>query len=215
MWAAMTAKRGTPIKSGPESPLLARLRDRDRSAMTEVINAHHGFLVSLATPVVGRALAEDVAQETWVKAFAALGRFEGRASLRTWLGQIAINAARSRRRSLQHEVSLEEWGADDGSPISDRFDHRGRWSEPPTAWHHHTPEALLTEAELRECIEKHVQRLPPDQATVLRLREFECMELKDIAAVTELSEGNVRVLLHRARQKLHSMISHFEEAGTC
>jgi RNA polymerase sigma-70 factor (ECF subfamily) len=99
--------------------------------------------------------------------------------------------------------------------MADRFDDQGRWSEPPTGWHHHTPEALLTETELRACIEKHVQRLPPDQQSVLRLREFEGMELKDIAAATELSEGNVRVLLHRARQRLHSMISHFEKVGTC
>jgi len=211
----MSAELGTPAAADPESLLIARLRARDRAAMTGVVRAHHGFLVSLVMPVVGKELAEDVAQEAWIKAFAALDGFAGRASLRTWLAQIALNTARSRRRTVSREISLGEWGLDAGSPISDRFDDQGRWSEPPTAWHHHTPEALLTEAELRECIEKHVQRLPPDQETVLRLREFECMELKDIAAVTELSEGNVRVLLHRARQKLHSMISHFEEVGTC
>lgn len=210
----MGAKLATPGVMGPESLLITRLRCRDRSAMTEVVRAYHGFLVSLVTPVVGE-LGEDVVQEAWVKAFAALDRFEGRASLRTWLAQIALNTARSRRRTLAREVSFEEWGVDAGSPISDRFDDQGRWSDPPATWHHHTPEALLTEAELRACIEKHVQRLPPDQQAVLRLREFECMDLKDIAAVTELSEGNVRVLLHRARQRLHSMIDHFEQVGTC
>jgi RNA polymerase sigma-70 factor (ECF subfamily) len=183
--------------------------------MAELVRAHHGFLVSLVMPVIGREFCEDVAQEAWVKAFTALERFEGRASFRTWLAQIALNTARSRRRKLSREISLDAWGVDNGSPIADRFDDQGRWSEPPMGWHHHTPEALLTEAELRACIEKHVQRLPPDQQSVLRLREFEGMELKDIAAATELSEGNVRVLLHRARQRLHSMISHFEKVGTC
>jgi RNA polymerase sigma-70 factor, ECF subfamily len=211
----MTAVPQVPGISDSESLLLARVRNRDQSAMAELVRAHHGFLVSLVIPVIGRELCEDVAQEAWVKAFAALERFEGRASLRTWLAQIALNTARSRRRRLSREISLEAWGVDNGSPIADRFDDQGHWCEPPTGWHHQTPEALLTETELRACIEKHVQRLPPDQQSVLRLREFEGMELKDIAAVTELSEGNVRVLLHRARQRLHSMISHFEKVGTC
>ncbi len=211
----MTAVPQVPGISDSESLLLARVRNRDRSAMAELVRAHHGFLVSLVMPVIGRELCEDVAQEAWVKAFTALERFEGRASFRTWLAQIALNTARSRRRKLSREISLDAWGVDNGSPMADRFDDQGRWSEPPTGWHHHTPEALLTETELRACIEKHVQRLPPDQQSVLRLREFEGMELKDIAAATELSEGNVRVLLHRARQRLHSMISHFEKVGTC
>ena len=50
---------------------------------------------------------------------------------------------------------------------------------------------------------------------MLRLREFEALELAEIAAITELSEGNVRVLLHRARQRLHAMIDHFQKVGTC
>jgi RNA polymerase sigma-70 factor (ECF subfamily) len=57
--------------------------------------------------------------------------------------------------------------------------------------------------------------LPADQQIVLRLREFEAIEFEDIATITGLSQGNVRVLLHRARQKLHAMIDHFERVGAC
>ena len=56
---------------------------------------------------------------------------------------------------------------------------------------------------------------PADQRTVLWLRDIECTPFPDIAVITELSKGNVRVLLHRARQKLHLMIEHFEKEGTC
>jgi len=201
--------------TGDDTGLIDRLRCRDRSAMEEVVRAHHGFLIGMVMPLVGAESAEDVVQETWIKVFTGLGRFEGRASLRTWLAQIALNTARSRRRSRSHEVALGEWGPDPGSPIAHRFSQDGRWSDPPLAWHHSTPDQLLTEEELRNCIDKHLQRLPPDQQTVLRLREFEGMELGDIAHVTDLTEGNVRVLLHRARQKLHTMIDQFEKAGTC
>jgi RNA polymerase sigma-70 factor (ECF subfamily) len=198
-----------------EAALLDRLIRRDQSTVEQVVRAHHGFLIAIVIPIVGPDIAEDVVQEAWIKAFAAFSRFEGRSSLRTWLAQIALNAARTRRRSAAREVSLEEWGRDDGSPISHRFAPDGRWSDPPGSWHHSTPEELLTESELRDCIEKHLQRLPSDQQTVVRLRELEAMEFEEIGTITGLTEGNVRVILHRARQKLHAMIEHFEKVGTC
>jgi RNA polymerase sigma-70 factor, ECF subfamily len=219
-WWVARSILGVPLnrKTGmtlEDAELIDRLVRRERPAVERVVRAHHGFLVGMVMPLVGVELAEDVVQEAWIKAFAALGRFEGRASLRTWLAQIALNTARSRRRAQGREVSLEEWGQDQGSPVGDRFAEDGHWRDPPGSWHHTTPDELLTEDELRECIEKHLQRLPADQQTVLRLREFESMEFDEIGAITELSEGNVRVLLHRARQKLHAMINHFEKVGTC
>ena len=84
--------------------MLAGLRSRDRAALGEIVEAHHGFLVRMVTPLVSREFAEDVVQEAWIKAFAAAGRFEGRAALRTWLGQIALNTARSWRRTRRREA---------------------------------------------------------------------------------------------------------------
>jgi RNA polymerase sigma-70 factor, ECF subfamily len=183
--------------------------------MEQVVRTHHRFLVAMVAPLVGPDVAEDVVQECWIKAFAAIGQFQGRARLRTWLAQIALNQARSRLRSAARAVSLEDWGQDPGSPIAHRFDGRGHWQAPPERWHDNTPDALLTEAELRECMEKHLRLLPADQQTVLRLRELESLEFQEIGAITRLTEGNVRVLLHRARQRLHAMIEHFEKVGTC
>ena len=197
-----------------EASLVTRLRSRDRAALTHIVEAHHGFLISMVTPLVTRDFAEEVVQETWIKALAAADHFEGRSSLRTWLAQIALNTARSWRRARRHGPQ-QRWGDDPGSPVTDRFAETGEWSGPPALWHHSTPQALLTEGELRECLEKHLERLPADQRTVLWLRDIECTPLPDIAVITELSEGNVRVLLHRARQKLHLMIEHFEKEGTC
>ena len=188
---------------------------RDRAALADMVKAHHRFLVSLVTPVVTRRYAEDVVQEAWIKAFGAIQGFEGRAALRTWLAQIALNTARSWHRARRLEPPLEGWGADPGSPLADRFARDGHWIRPPHAWHRETPEALLTEGELRDCVQKHLERLPPDQQTVLRLRELEGLAIGEIAAITGLTAGNVRVLLHRARQKLHIMLEGFEREGTC
>lgn len=198
-----------------EQDLVKRLRRGDSNALEEVIKLHHAFLVAMTTPLVGPSLADDVAQETWLKAFAAIGQFEGRAKLRTWLARIAINEARAMRRKHWREVSVDGWGTDSGSPISSRFNEQGAWNAPPTQWHHDTPEELLTEAELHECIRKHLHKLPGDQQSVVMMRELGGLDYGEIAQALGLAEGNIRVLLHRGRQRMHAMLNHFEEVGTC
>lgn len=198
-----------------EQELLRRLRGGDNGALEAVIKLHHAFLVAMATPLVGPSLADDVAQETWLRAFAAIGTFEGRSKLRTWLARIAINEAHAMRRKRGPEVSLDSWGADGGSPISFRFNEQGAWEVPPSQWHHDTPEELLTEAELHECIRKHLHKLPGDQRSVVMMRELGGLDYAEIARALGLAEGNIRVLLHRGRQRMHAMLDHFEEVGTC
>jgi len=198
-----------------EQELLRRLRRGDHGALEAVIKLHHAFLVAMAVPLVGPESADDVAQETWLKAFAAFGKFEGRSKLRTWLARIAINEAHAMRRKRGREVSLDGWGVDSGSPISSRFNEQGAWDVPPSQWHHESPEELLTEAELYECIRKHLHKLPSDQQSVVMMRELGGLDYPEIAQALGLAEGNIRVLLHRGRQRMHAMLNHFEEVGTC
>lgn len=198
-----------------EQELVTRLRKGDNSALEAVIKLHHAFLVAMATPLVGPDSADDVAQETWLRAFAAIGKFEGRSKLRTWLARIAINEAHALRRKRSREISLDGWGIDSGSPIGSRFNEQGAWDAPPSQWHHETPEELLTEAELHECIRKHLHKLPGDQQSVVMMRELGGLDYGEIAQALGLAEGNIRVLLHRGRQRMHAMLNHFEEVGTC
>lgn len=198
-----------------EQELVKRLRNGDSSALETVIKLHHAFLVAMAIPLVGPDSADDVAQETWLRAFAAIGKFEGRSKLRTWLARIAINEAHAMRRKRGREVSLDNWGVDSGSPISSRFNEQGAWDTPPSQWHHETPEELLTEAELHECIRKHLHKLPSDQQSVVMMRELGGLDYNEIAQALGLAEGNIRVLLHRGRQRMHAMLNNFEEMGTC
>lgn len=198
-----------------EADLLTDLKNGQPGAAEKVVALHHGFLLLMVRPLVGEDLANDVVQNTWVRALAAINTFEGRSRLRTWLTSIALNEAKAMLRKHRREISLEAWGEDSGSPIADRFKDNGRWQTLPHTWHHNTPEALLTEAELQECISKHLHRLPEAQRGVVMLRELGGLGFAEIAAELGISEGNIRVLLHRARQTMHAMLNHFEEEGTC
>lgn len=198
-----------------EQALLKRLRLGDKDALESVIKCHHAFLLAMAIPLVGHKWADDVVQETWLKAFTAIKQFEGRSTLRTWLARIAINEAHAVLRKSGRERSLDSWGTDQSSPISNRFNPQGSWNAPPSQWHHDTPEALLTEAELHECIHKHLHKLPDDQKSVVMMRELGGLGYAEIASALNLAEGNIRVLLHRGRQRMHAMLNHFEEVGTC
>lgn len=198
-----------------EQALIQGIQRGETEACEAAIRTHHRFLIAMATPLVGPDLAADVAQETWLRAFAAITAFEGRSRLRTWLARIALNEAHALCRRHRRELSWDGWGEDSGSPLAGRFDAAGEWARPPVPWHHDTPEALLTEAELHECIRKHLHRLPGDQQSVVTMRELAGLEFAEIAQALGLTEGNVRVLLHRARQRLHAMLERFEEEGTC
>lgn len=81
--------------------------------------------------------------------------------------------------------------------------------------HQDTPEALLTENELRECLEHTLLSLSELQSSVLLLRERRGPELEEICNLLEISLSNVRVLLHRARLKVFATVEHFEETGEC
>ncbi len=198
-----------------ERALVRAMQRGEPAAFESAIRAHHRFLIAMATPLTGAELAKDVAQETWIKAFAAIGRFEGRAKLRTWLTRIALNEAQALLRKYKRERPLAGWSGDPGSPVAARFNSEGAWSSPPSQWHHDSPEALLTEAELERCIDKHLHQLPGDQQSVLLMRELGGLPFDEIAQALSLSEGNVRVLLHRGRQRIYAMLEHFEEEGTC
>ncbi|MEE1864966.1 RNA polymerase sigma factor [Pseudomonas auratipiscis] len=198
-----------------EKEWVKRLREGNLEALEHLIKSHHAFLVGIVIPLVGRESANDVAQETWLRAVNAVGSFEGRSKFRTWLARIAINEAHSMRRKLGREISLEWLESEHHSPISSQFDEHGAWTNPPDKHVQESPEELLTEIELYECIWKYIQELPSAQRSVVIMRDIAGLEYKEIAHALALSEGNVRLLLHRGRQRIQVMLSDFQEEGKC
>lgn len=194
---------------------IAQLIQRDPIACRQLIQEHHGRLVSIARTIVGEA-AEDVVQEAWLQAFKALASFEGRSTLKTWLTRITINAAYGRCRYEKSRVvlSLEEMLAEN-TPLLERFDDSGHWQNPLAEWQADTPEELLARQQLAVLLQKAVNQLPEAQRLVWLLRDQSSLEFTEIAENLQLSEANVRVLLHRARLKLLAVINQFEEGLPC
>lgn len=198
-----------------DADLLARLRNGEEQAFRELVDTYQGAMRAVAYAIVGASGADEVVQDAWLAVVRHLDGFQERSSLKTWLLTITANTAKSRLRQVRREVSLDDLPAPHGSIDDSRFAADGHWGAAPLAWHSDSPEALLAEDELRECLEKTLLSLSEMQRSVLLLRERQGLELEEICNLLELSLSNVRVLLHRGRLKLFATLEHFEETGQC
>lgn len=194
---------------------IARLQSGDNSAFKSLIGTYHSKLLIVARAIAGDVFAEDVTQEAWASIYKAIGKFEGRSSLSTWMIQIVSNEAKSRLRREKRHSSYGDV-SDIGQGVDpDAFDSNGHWSNPPAHWDINTPELMLQEDQLRQCIEHTLTVLPENQKAVFLLRDVEQSDLSEIADTLAISQANVRVLLHRARLRLMTTINHYQETGEC
>ena len=198
-----------------DNALLERLKNGDNAAFKDLIARYNQRLLIVARAIIGDVFAEDVVQEAWTSIFRAIGRFEGRSTLSTWMIQIVSNEAKSRLRKEKRHMNVADTEHIPAALAENRFAADGHWQIPPAHWELGTPERLLEEEQMRCCIEHALKQLPENQKAVFMLRDLEQMPLGDIADQLLLSESNVRVLLHRARLKLLDVVDHFQETGEC
>ncbi|TPG87560.1 RNA polymerase sigma factor [Pseudomonas mandelii] len=199
-----------------DAKLVKRLLTGESQAYGELVATYQSAMRAVAYAIVGARSCDDVVQDAWLSVVRNLAGFQGRSSLKTWLLTITANSAKSRYKQNRREVLLDDLPSPHGTIGDDRFSpDDGHWLLAPFAWHQDTPEALLTENELRLCLEHTLQCLPDLQSGVLLLRERQGLELEDICILLDVSLSNVRVLLHRARLKVFATLEHFEETGEC
>lgn len=178
---------------------LARLRAGDKAACAECIERHSPGVYRLALRLTRNpAEAEDVVQETFLNAFKAIGSFEGRSELGTWLYRIAYNAAMGRlRRKRLDTVAVEQVTApDDSLPVPRQlFD----WCCLPE------PDFHTTEA--RAQMEAAIAELPEKLKVVFVMRELEGLSTQETADALGTSLEVVKTRLHRARLWLRERLS--------
>ena len=199
-----------------DARLVRALKSGDEAAFEALIDAYSSSLLRVARAYVGsRAVAEEVVQETWLGVLRGLDRFEGRSSLKTWIFKILTNTASTRaaseRRSVPFSSLADRETEEDGAAIDpERFlpaDHDrwpNHWALGPTAWP--SPEDGLMSGETRRLIREAVETLPPAQRAVVSLSDIEGWPADEVCAALEISEGNQRVLLHRARAKVRTAL---------
>ena len=144
-------------------------------------------------------LAEDCVQEAFLQAFRSIGEFEGRSALKSWLHRIVINSALMKLRSRRCAVE---------QPVEDILPHIDRdccrmqasWTEMAT------PHEILERKEARDLVVAKMLELPDSYRIVLLLRDIEGMSTEETAGALGMTEGAVKVRLHRARAAFKMLV---------
>jgi len=205
--------------SADDARLVAALRAGDEKSFLALVQSLNAPMLRVASVYVSsRAVAEEVVQEAWLGVLKGLAAFQGRSSLRRWIFGIVTNCARSRGVREARSTPFSAMGpAEDDEPAVDpgRFlppDHPrwpGHWSQPPTAW----AEDQVLNKESLAVVDAAIARLPVNQREVITLRDVLGWTSEEACESLAISEGNQRVLLHRARSKVRAALEKHFAAG--
>ncbi len=197
--------------SPDDERLIAALRAGDETAFAALVRTYGRALQRLARMFVSTdALAEDVVQEVWVAVLTGLDRFEGRSSLRTWIFRIAANIAKTRGVREARSVPLSNLAlTDEDAPAVDesRFAD-GAWASPVRPWSLDAARIALDD-EAGERIREEIDRLPEMQRAVITLRDIHGLGSDEVSEALGISQGNQRVLLHRARSRVRAALESY------
>lgn len=194
-----------PVNPLPSSPaedqsLVAALKTGEEQAYEQLVRRFGGWLLGVARRLVhGEQEAQDALQDAFLSAFKAIDRFQGDASLATWLHRITVNAAlmRLRHRRRRPETLFEDLSSGDGARQDPNY--------PPVNWSE-SAEVAAERAETREFVRAMIDELPDTYRTVLVLRDIEEYDTAETAKELGITPNAVKIRLHRARQALRDRI---------
>jgi len=184
-----------------DQELVRRVQNGDKKAFDLlVLRYQHKIIQLISRYIKDSGEAQDIAQESFIKAYRALPRFRGDSAFYTWLYRIAINTAKNHlvarsRRPSDNEIDVQD---------AEQFEGADRLKE------HATPELLLLSDEIATTINLAIEELPEELRTAISLREFEGMSYEEIAQTMVCPVGTVRSRIFRAREaidkKLKSLV---------
>lgn len=181
---------------------LDKLKTGDRESFARFIDETSGRVYRTALRITGNKQdAEDALQETYIKAYHTLPKFENRSSLATWLHRIAVNEALMVLRTHKtRTVSVEDTYPSDNESEGEEMEIIDFCCLPETE--------LLTN-ESRQFLDEAVQNLPEQFRVVFVMRDIEGLSIRETAEVLGISENNVKIRLMRARLSLRQKLSKY------
>ena len=186
-------ERGRMSEAQVDQLLVERVQKGDKRAFDLLINKYQHRIVSLVSRYVADpADAMDVAQEAFIKAYRAIGRFRGDSAFYTWLYRIAINTAKNWLVARKRRPPASDIDAAD----AEQYDVDSRLKE------HGTPENEYMREEIKRTVYDTIADLPEDLRTAIMLREMEGMSYEDIAITMDCPIGTVRSRIFRAREAI-------------
>ena len=180
-----------------DGDLIRAVKSGSHEAFGELLGRYEKRIFNAVLRLVGNPVeAEDIVQDTFLKAFKALGTFQQESGFYTWLYRIAINAAVDfrKKRKRRKAYSLD----DEENELAGSLQ-----SDDPL------PEDGPSQIEIEAALRKAIDRLPDKFRTILVLREFDGLSYEDLAKVLKISKGTVESRLFRARMKLRQRMERY------
>ncbi|MGI8640244.1 MAG: RNA polymerase sigma factor [Pyrinomonadaceae bacterium] len=187
------------ILMGSSEDLIKRVRSGDAAAFQQISEQHHRFVLRFLYGMVGEiSLAEELTQETFVRAFTSIGNMRSEAKLSTWLGGIAKNVASNSFRSRRRESRNLEI---DSLPFE------------KTSGENLSPDAELLNIELQDVIRDALGKLAEDKRLVFILKIIQHKSYEEIAEITDSSIPKLKTDLHRAKAEMRRLIRPYLETS--
>jgi len=167
----------------------------DKNAFEELVRRHQELVFSLAYKLTGnRELANDVAQEAFIRAWKAIQKFRGDSTFSTWIYRITVNTAWTLRKKAKKHYSLNIEDTQEPVVIDEKKD----------------PEFLAINSDLSSVLKKALDQIPVEQRIIVELKNIEGRSHKEIAEYLDISVTAAKVRLHRAHQKLRNILEEID-----
>ena len=177
------------------SELVKKSQLGDKSAFEELVKRHQELVFSLSFKLTGnRELANDVAQEAFIRAWKAIGKFRGDSTFGTWIYRITVNTAWTLRKKAKKHYSLNIEDTQEPVVVDEKKD----------------PELVAINSDLSLVLRKALNQIPLEQRIIVELKNIEGRSHKEIADYLDISITAAKVRLHRAHQKLRNILEEIE-----
>ena len=177
------------------SELVKKSQLGDKSAFEELVKRHQELVFSLSFKLTGnRELANDVAQEAFIRAWKAIGKFRGDSTFGTWIYRITVNTAWTLRKKAKKHYSLNIEDTQEPVVVDEKKD----------------PELVAINSDLSLVLRKALNQIPLEQRIIVELKNIEGRSHKEIADYLDISVTAAKVRLHRAHQKLRIILEEIE-----